>query len=117
MRDDFDSVVADRFEVLERVPVPDTWTRVQSKLLNDRPVRQVQDETTTIDLATSGSTIGHLKGPKRVVVASLVAAAAVVAIALVAIRADEPQVPADQPTPTVTVTPSVATAPTLTAAP
>ena len=29
MRDDFDSVVADRFKVLDDVPVPDTWSRVQ----------------------------------------------------------------------------------------
>ena len=27
MRDDFDSVVADRFKVLDDVPVPDTWSR------------------------------------------------------------------------------------------
>ena len=38
MRDDFDSVVADRFMVLDDVPVPDTWSRVQFKLLDPTPV-------------------------------------------------------------------------------
>ena len=33
MRDDFDDVVADRFKLLDDVPVPDTWSRVQVKLL------------------------------------------------------------------------------------
>ena len=28
MRDDFDAVVADRFTLLDDVPVPDTWSRV-----------------------------------------------------------------------------------------
>ncbi len=49
----------------------------------------------------------HRKGPKRVVLAGLLAAAAVVAIALVAIRNDDPASPADQPSPTVTVAPTV----------
>ena len=31
MPDDFDSVVADRFKVLDDVPVPDTWSRVHSR--------------------------------------------------------------------------------------
>ena len=29
MRDDFDFVVADRFKVLDEVPVPDTWSRIR----------------------------------------------------------------------------------------
>ena len=29
MRDDFDAVVAERFTVLDDVPVPDTWSLVQ----------------------------------------------------------------------------------------
>ena len=32
MRDDFESVVAGRFTVLDDVAVPDIWSRVQDKL-------------------------------------------------------------------------------------
>ena len=38
IRDDFDRVVADRFTVLDDVPVPDTWSRVQFSLLDPAPV-------------------------------------------------------------------------------
>ena len=55
MRDDFDSVVADRFKVLDDVPVPDTWSRVLDRV----PVRDTRsrvpfsDEALTmIDLDT-----------------------------------------------------------------
>src|SRR5262245_29140799 len=34
MPDDFDAKVADRFRVLDEVPVPDTWSRVQFKVLD-----------------------------------------------------------------------------------
>ena len=60
-----------------------------------------------IDLETPSPTDEHRKGSKWVVVAGLLAAAAVVAIALVAIRNDDPVSPADQPSPTVTALPSV----------
>ena len=59
-----------------------------------------------IDLETPSQTDEHRKGPKRVLIAGLLAAAAVVAIALVAIREDDPVSPADQPSPTVTVPPT-----------
>ena len=36
MRDDFDSVVADRFKVLDQVPVPDTWSRFGKPTGTDR---------------------------------------------------------------------------------
>ena len=37
MREDFDSVVADRFKVLDQVPVPDTWSVVfRPELVNRR---------------------------------------------------------------------------------
>ena len=29
MRDDFDAAVAERFKVLDDVPVPDTWSRAR----------------------------------------------------------------------------------------
>ena len=43
MRDDFDSVVADRFKVLDEVPVPDTWSRV----------RTTEELLTVLDLETT----------------------------------------------------------------
>ncbi len=58
MRDDFDSVVADHFKVLDDVPVPDTWSRVLDRV----PVRDARslvpfsDEALTmIDLDTPGT--------------------------------------------------------------
>jgi len=117
MRDDFDTVVADRFMVLDDASVPDTWPQIQSKLLNDIPDRVIEKAATTIDLAASEPTIQYHTGRKRVIVASLVAAAAVVAIALVAIRTEEAEAPADQPSPTFTVAPSVAPTTPLTSNP
>ena len=66
-----------------------------------------EEEATMIDLETPSQTDEHRKGPKRALIAGLLAAAAVVAIALVAIRNDDPVSPADQPSPTVTAPPSV----------
>ena len=63
-----------------------------------------EEEATMIDLETPSQTGEQRKGPKRVLVAALLAAAAVVAIALVAIRNDESVSPADEPSTTVTVT-------------
>jgi hypothetical protein len=107
MRDDFDSVVADGFKLLDAVSVPDTWPRVQLKALNQVPVQFTEEEATMIDLEAPSQTDERRKGQKRVVIAALLAAAAVVAIALVAIRNDDPASPADQPSPTVTVPPTV----------
>ncbi|HEY7626558.1 MAG TPA: nuclear transport factor 2 family protein [Ilumatobacteraceae bacterium] len=43
MPDDFDRVVADRFKVLDDVHVPDTWSRVQFKVLDRTdPTRRVR---------------------------------------------------------------------------
>ena len=106
MHDDFDPVLAHRFEVLDDVPVPDTWMRVQSKALNHMPVHLNEEHTNMIDLETPHQSDEQRKGSKRLVVAALLAAAAVVAIALAAIRQDEPVSPADQPSPTVTVPPT-----------
>ncbi len=49
MRDDFDPVVADRFKVLDDVPVPDTWSRVQFALLDPAPVVRIEADLTTLD--------------------------------------------------------------------
>jgi hypothetical protein len=111
MRDDFDSVVADRFKLLDDVPAPDVWSRVEFKLLDPTPARFTEGDAAMIDLEPPLAIDQRRKGPKRVAVAALVAAAAVISIALVAIRRDDPVSPADQPSPTVTVPPTVALRP------
>jgi hypothetical protein len=91
MREDFDSVVAARFKVLDQVPVPDTWSRVGT----------TEELLTVLNLETTVPTEPHRKRPMRVVAAGLLAAAAaVVAIALVVTRDD------DEPSPVVTVPPA-----------
>jgi hypothetical protein len=75
----------------------------------DRPPgisQSTEEEVTMIDLETPSQTGEHHKGPKRVIIAGLLAAAAVISIAIVAIRRDDPESPANQPTPTVTVPPT-----------
>jgi hypothetical protein len=105
--DDFDSVVADRCRAVDDVAVPaDLWSRVQIKVLDRTPVQFSEEETTMIDLDARSRTDEHRKGPRRVLVAGLLAAAAVVAIVLVAIRKDDPVSPADQPSPIVTAPPT-----------
>jgi hypothetical protein len=107
MRDDFDPVVAARFTVLDELPVPDTWSRVQFKALDPTPSRSIDDDDATmIGVSTPIATGETRRGPQRVVVAVLLAAATVAAIALVAIRKDHPASPADQPSPTVNVPPT-----------
>ena len=59
--------------------------------------------TTMIDLETPVPTEPRRKGPVRVLVAGLLAAAAVVAIVLVVTRDGDDGTPADEPSPTVTV--------------
>ena len=88
-------------------------------LTPDRPPgidQFTEEEATMIDLEAPSHTDEHRKGPKRVLVAAVLAAAAVVAIALVAIRNDDPVSPADQPSPTVTVPTTVASPPQTSAA-
>jgi hypothetical protein len=108
MRDDFDAMVADRFKVLDDVPVPDTWSRVLDRVpVGDTRSRvPFSDEALTmINLETPVPTEPRRKGGKRVLVAGLLAAAAVAAIALVVTR-DDDAVPADRPAPAVTVPPT-----------
>ena len=108
MRDDFDSVVADRFKVLDDVPVPDTWSRVLERVaVRDSRLRvPFSDEALTmIDLDTPVSTEPRRQGTRRVGVAALLAAASVIAI-VVMVTHDDAQHPADQPAPTVTVPPT-----------
>lgn len=112
MRDDFDSAVADRFKVLDQVPVPDTWSRVQFKVLDHVPVADTwspvpftEDEAVTmIDLETPSTTETRRRGQRQVLV-GILAAAAVVAIAFVARRDVDDVTPVDEPPTTVTVPP------------
>lgn len=101
MRDDFDAVVADRCKVLDDVPVLDTWARVLDRVA----VPDTWSRMTMIDLETPVPAGPRRKGPTRVLVAGLLAAAAVVAIALVVTRNDD-AAPADQLGPTATVSPT-----------
>jgi hypothetical protein len=71
------------------------------------PVPFTEEEANMIDLESPSHTDEHRKGRKRVIVAGLLAAAAVAAIAIVAIRDDDSVSPADQPSPTVPVPPTV----------
>ena len=106
MRDDFDSVVADRFEVVDDVPVPHTWSRVLSKLHDPAPTSISDADVTVFDLDSPSATAGPSNGAKRMTVAALLAAAAVVAFVLVSIRRIEPPSPAAQPAPTATLPPA-----------
>jgi len=97
--------------VLDQLTVPDTWSRV----LDHVPVRDTwsrvqftEEVVTMIDLETPVPTETRQKGPMRVLVAGILAAAAVVAIALVATRDGDVVEPTDEPSPAVTaaVTPA-----------
>lgn len=104
MPDDFDSVVAARCSAVDDVRVPaDLWSRVQFKVVDRLRVQFTEEEKTMIDVEIPSHTDEHQERTRRVLVAGLLAAAAVVAIALVAIRHDDPVSPADQPSPPVTV--------------
>jgi hypothetical protein len=114
MRDDFDSVVADRFKVLDQLPVPDIWSRVQFKVLDHvpdadtwSPVQFTEEEAVAlVDVKTTDPTENRNEGRRRVLLAGILAAAAVLAIAFVAIRDADDVTPVDEPSTTVTVPPS-----------
>ncbi len=75
-----------------------------------RPVHFTEEDHNMIDLETPSQSDEQRKGSRRVVVVALVAAATVIAIALFAIRSDEPPSPADQTAPTVPATSAPVTA-------
>ncbi len=116
MPDDFDSAVADRFKLLDHVRVPDTWSRVELKVLDNRPASDTWspgqftgEVVTMIDVKTTDAAEPRQKRPMRVVVAGiLAAAAAVVAVAFVVIRDADDVTPADEPSSTATVPPTTA---------
>jgi hypothetical protein len=109
MRDDFDPGVADRFKVLDDVPVPDTWSRVLDRVPSPDPWSPVPFATemvTLIDLEPPVPSEPRRKGPMRVLVAGLLAAAAVVAAIVVVARRDDAVNPADGSAPSVNVPPT-----------
>lgn len=100
MPDDFDSVVADRCSAVDDVPVPaDLWSRVQFKVLDHMSVQFDEEGMTMIDLETPVPIDVRRKRPKRALVAGLLAAAAaVIGVAVFAVRSsNDPQMitPAD----------------------
>lgn len=78
MRDDFDALIAERFAVLVDVPVPDTWARVQSKLLDPTAAPFTEEETNVIDLEAPPWTGEHSK--RRPLIFALVGVAAAAAL-------------------------------------
>jgi uncharacterized DUF497 family protein len=76
----------------------------QRNVVNHVSVQFTEEEATMIDLEAPSQTDKDHKGHKRVLIAGLLAAAAVVAIAFVAIRNDDPLSPANQPSTTATPT-------------
>jgi hypothetical protein len=96
MRDDFDSVVADRFKVLDQVPVPDTWSRI----------RTAEELLTVFDLETTVPNEPEPKRPTRLWVAGILAAAAAVVAIVLVVPGD-----GDEPSPVVTVAPTPPPAP------
>jgi len=115
MRDDLDLSVIERhhdadpqFREALRTHLAGILDGSDAREIPDQlPVQFTEEEATMIDLETPSPTEEHGKRPKGVFIAALLAAAVVVAIALVAIRNDDPASPADQPTPTVTAPPTV----------
>jgi hypothetical protein len=77
---------------------------VQRNALDPKPTHLAEENVTVIDLETPRQAPEGQQTPKRLALAGLlVAAAAVVAILLVAIRNEEPAAPVDQPSTTITV--------------
>ena len=106
MRDDFDEVVADRFRLLDQVAIPDTWSKVRSKVLDGRPAEFAEFVEQDMLFAqrqapSSTSNASRLRGWMRAA-AVLLVVAAVVAIVQ---RSDTPGVVTtatpDASTPTV----------------
>ena len=92
MRDDLDSVVADRFTVLDDVPVPDTWSRVQFKLLDPTPVQWTEAESTLIDLVAPSPSNEGRQRRRWVLAAAAVLLVAVAAVVLLERGSDKPAV-------------------------
>ena len=85
-----------RETVLDPMPVADTSS----------PIQFTEEVVTMIDVKTTDPTENRYKRPRRVLVAGILAAAAVVAIAFVVIRDADDVAPADEPSTTVTVPPA-----------
>jgi hypothetical protein len=108
MHDDFDSSVADRFAVLEELPVPDFWARVELKALDHTPDQSTQEAATMIDLETPRQTNEHRNGSKRIVLAGLLAAAVVLIVGMLVVSDGDDskiEVPAAPPSTLPSTTP------------
>src|SRR6188472_325245 len=92
MRDDFDSLVADRFTVLDDVPVPDTWSRVQFKLLDPTPVEFTEAEPILIDLEAPSPSKERRRRGRWILAAAAALLTAVAAVALLQRGSDKPAV-------------------------
>src|SRR3954470_16241270 len=79
MREDFDAVVADRFTLLDDVPVPDTWSRVQLKALDPSPLPFIDVGTDVVEVETPGAP--NVRSYRR----WILAAAAVLLVVLAAL--------------------------------
>ena len=102
-------------QIAERAtPSPDAWssilTRISDQVLDDVPVPDTwsftEEEATMIDLETPAPTDDRQKAPKRVLVAGLLAAAALVGIVIMSSRDANDSTPTDEPSPTATVPPA-----------
>ena len=110
MRDDYNALIAERFAVLADVPVPDTWSRVQTKLLDPTPAAFAEHDSNIIDFEALQQTREHRM--RRPLIGALVGVAAVAALigALVSVdgRDDpDPSPPVDSPPSTVTATTTI----------
>ena len=94
MRDDFDALIAERFAVLVDLPVPDTWSRVQSKL-DPTATPFTSEESTMIDLEAPMLAGEHRNGRPFIGALIGIAAAATLIGALVIVdgRGDPDQSP------------------------
>src|SRR5829696_5590517 len=98
MPDDFETLIADRFAVLVDMPVPDTWSRVQSKLLDPTAGSLTDEEPTMVDLEAPSPSGDHRNRRPLVGVLVGVAAAAALIGALLVVdgRADpDPTTPVE----------------------
>jgi Tol biopolymer transport system component len=89
MREDFDAAVADRFKMLNRVIVPDNWSRVQFKALDEMSTEVTAQDMPPFDVEMTSRSDGAEPGPNRLVMVGLLAAVAVlVVVAAVAFGRD-----------------------------
>lgn len=85
MRDDLDKVVADQFRLLDQVSVPDTWSKVRSKVLAERPAEVADFVEQDLSFAQRQAPSSTSKGSPRRDWMLTAAAVLLVVVAAVAI--------------------------------